>query len=63
MPAISLIAYARVLDQLAERIRSERDLDSRAKLIGDFKLTCIESRRLKPDEELQKRGVQLGEGD
>ena len=63
MPAISLTAYAHLLDQLAERIKTERDMRARAKLFVDFKLTCTESGKLKLHEELKNRGIQLGEID
>jgi hypothetical protein len=63
VPAISLNAYARFLDQLAEQIKTERDANCRTKLLADFRLVCAESQRLNFAEELENRGVRIGEHD
>jgi hypothetical protein len=58
MPAISLTAYRRSLDQLAELIRTETDAGKRSKLVNDFRLLCAESRRLRAEHELTSRDIQ-----
>ena len=57
MPAISLAAYRRCLDRLAERIRTESDEGKRSKLLSDFSLLCSDSRKLRADNELKSRGI------
>ena len=59
MVAISITAYKRFLDQLAERIKRECDATSRTSLLAKFERMCTESRKLNFAEELQIRGVRL----
>jgi hypothetical protein len=57
--AISITAYERFLDQLAERIKRECDATSRTSLLAKFELICAEGRKLHFAEELQIRGIRL----
>jgi hypothetical protein len=60
MPAISLTAYSRFLDQLVQQIKTEPKIEIRTRLFADCKALCMESRKLNFYEEMTDRGIRLG---
>ena len=60
MPAISLTAYSRFLDQLVQQIKTEPKMEIRTRLLADCKALCTESRKLNFDAEMTDRGIRLG---